>query len=76
MTDISTNISDSLIFNHDHSYQVESNARPEVFQSFVDYLVDDKMPDINIENINEFIELSEEFNVLKEEIERKKEFLL
>lgn len=73
LADISPNISKSLIFGLNHQYHIESDVSDEVFQSFIQYLISDEIPDIQINNINEFSELSKEFHLLEEVIQNKKE---
>lgn len=73
LADISPNISKSLIFGLNHQYHIESDVSDEVFQSFMQYLISDEIPDIQINNINEFSELSKEFHLLEEVIQNKKE---
>lgn len=70
--DISPNILNSIIINSHHQYQVESNVSENTFQSFVNYLINDLIPDIEIDNINEYNQLSQEFGLLREIIENKK----
>lgn len=72
LVNISQTISRSLIFNSNHEYQVESNVSDEVFQSFIEYLVNDRLPEIEIETFDEFLQLSEEFQILREFIEEKR----
>lgn len=72
LTDISENISKILITSQNHQYEIQSNVSDDVFQSFIEYLVYSKHPDIQIDNIHEYIELSTEFNILQDIIENKK----
>ena len=72
LIDISAKISRSLIYNSNHEYQVESTVSDEVFLSFIDYLVNDKLPEIEIETFNEFFLLSEEFEILQDFVEEKR----
>ena len=51
---ISPEISNKLIINSDHQYTIKSNVSEEVLQSFINYLVNDEIPDIQIENYNEY----------------------
>lgn len=69
--DISPDIYNYLIFNSDHSYHVKSNVSEEVFQSFLNYLINDEEPDINLDNINQYYEISQEFNLLQKIISAK-----
>lgn len=75
LSDLPENILISLITVPNHQYQVKSNVCEEVFGSFIKYLVDNKLPDITINNINEYIELNSEFQLLSHIIEQKKEQL-
>lgn len=69
---ISEDISSSLIFGPQHHYQVKSNVTDEVFQSFIKYLANSERPDIQLSNIHQYIELSQEFQILQEMIDEKK----
>ncbi|KAK8840225.1 hypothetical protein M9Y10_031170 [Tritrichomonas musculus] len=60
-----------MIFNSDHSYHDKSNVSEEVFQSFLNYLINDEEPDINLDNVNQYYEISQEFNLLQEIISAK-----
>ncbi|KAK8887431.1 hypothetical protein M9Y10_038475 [Tritrichomonas musculus] len=75
LLDISPDISNSLVFGQNHYYCLKSKVNENVFQSFIDYLVDDKIPDIDVFNFNEFMQLSQEFNILIEFLEDKKKQL-
>lgn len=71
---ISQSISQELIFNDDHKYQVQSKVSEEVFQEFYQYLLDGTEPEIHFDTIYEFKQLSQEFEIqeLKLNIEKKK----
>lgn len=69
---ISEDVSSSLIFGPQHHYQVKSNVTDEVFQSFIKYLANSERPDIQLSNIHQYIELSQEFQILQEMIDEKK----
>ena len=60
---IDQNIYESLIANH--QYKVKSNVSMEIFQSFIDYLVNNKKPNIDISNASEFEKLSNEFDCMQ-----------
>ncbi|KAK8883702.1 hypothetical protein M9Y10_042800 [Tritrichomonas musculus] len=59
---IGQNIYKTLITNH--QYEVKSNVSNEVFQSFIDYMVNNEIPDINARNASEFEKLSNEFDYM------------
>lgn len=61
---------------NDHSYQVQSTISESIFQSFIDYLIYNKVLEINDNNVDEFSELNQEFKFepLDDLIEMKKEF--
>ena len=71
---ISQSISQELIFNDDHKYQVQSKVSEEVFQEFYQYLIDGTEPEIHFDTIYELKQLSQEFEIqeLKLNIENKK----
>lgn len=72
--DIKQNISNSLI-SGSFQYHVNSDVSEEVFQSFINYLEKDEIPDIQFNNINEYRQLSQEFGILSEKLDQKtKEF--
>lgn len=71
MLDISPKIVNILIFNKNHQYQVESKVSENVFQSFLKYLINDDIPDIQIDNFNEYLQLSKEFKILDDIIKAK-----
>ena len=68
---ISKFITDALIFNVDHRYEVQSKVSEEVFESFIKYLIEEEEPKIEINNYHEYLELKEEFNIMKEIITKK-----
>lgn len=72
LVNIPTKISKSLVFDNQHQYKVESDVSEEVFQSFLNYLINDTLPDIQINNFNEFLQLNQEFQLLDDIIEEKK----
>ena len=57
---ININIFNSLISNH--QYHVNSIINDQTFQSFLDFLVNKKEPEITHDNIQDFSQLSQEFN--------------
>lgn len=73
ISNISPEISKNLIFEPNHSYQVISDVSEKVFEDFIEYLINDTIPNINLDNINEFINLSDEFKILGEIIDQKKD---
>lgn len=72
MMDISPLISKHLIFSTNHQYIVKSKVRKEVFQTFLDYLVADSLPDIQIDTFNDYLQLTTEFCILKDYVEQRK----
>ena len=74
IVNINPNIYKSLIFKH--QYQVESNVDVSIFRCFIDYLVNKIQPEINLDNINDYLKLSEEFKFqpLLQLIQSTKEF--
>ena len=71
IVEIPHKITKALIFNQSHQYQVESNVNDDIFQSFIDYMINDELPDINISNINDFLQLSQEFGLLEDDLKTK-----
>lgn len=61
-----------FINNKNRQYCIQSDVSDEVFESFVNYLITDTLPKINIQNIQEYMQLSQEFNLLGDFIEKKK----
>ena len=74
LTRINSLIFYSLISHH--RYQVKSKINEIIFQSFIDYLVNDKLPGINYNNIDEYSLLNQEFQFepLRDMIEMIYEF--
>lgn len=62
LDDISANIYKDLIDNQ--KYIVKSFVKEDVFESFIQYLIDNKKPDINFQNKHDFSLLSQEFNIM------------
>lgn len=80
LMNISSNIREELIFSQQHQYHVQSKIRTEVFEDFIKYLTTNEIPNLSISNINEYDDLSSEFETLLDEVEEKKnelgEFLI
>lgn len=68
IVEIRHKITKVLIFSSSHQYQVESNVTDDIFQLFINYMINDELPDINI---NDFLQLSQEFGLLEEELKAK-----
>lgn len=49
-----------------HEYTIQSKIKNDTFQSFLNYWNDDELPQITLENIWEYYQLSEEFGILRE----------
>lgn len=62
LDDISSTIYQSL--TEDHQYVVQSFVSEEVFQSFIKYLINNDIPNINFHNKFEYHQLSKEFNIM------------
>ena len=50
----------------DEKYDVKSKVTDYVFQQFIDHWVDQKIPDINFDNIIQFDQLANEFDRMKD----------
>lgn len=61
--DISQNILQTLIHDQKHQYEVQTNVPEEIFQNFIDYLVNNTVSGINIENFYLYFQLCEEFEI-------------
>ena len=61
---------------NDRSYQVQTTISESIFQSFIDYLIYNKVLEINDNNVDELSEINQEFKFerLADLIEMKKEF--
>ena len=46
-------------------YEIKSDVSEKVFQSFINYLINNGIPEIDDSNILEYDKLSEEFNIMK-----------
>ena len=47
-------------------YEVKTRSSELIFQSFVTYWVNEEIPDLQFDNIDEYHELSQEFDIMKE----------
>lgn len=65
--DINPNIYNILKMKH--KYTVKSKINYEIFQSFINYLVNGEIPNISIENFSEYTKISEEFDFMKDLIQ-------
>ncbi|KAK8839706.1 hypothetical protein M9Y10_031410 [Tritrichomonas musculus] len=72
LTKVASKIYNCLVFNPSHQYYVESNVSENVFKSFLNYWIKEEIPNINISNFFEYHNLSQEFNLLTDIIEKKK----
>lgn len=63
--EIKTSIYYQLLVDPNHKYFVESNISEQNFQSFIDFLVNDKEPNITTYNYYDFLQLSQEFQYTK-----------
>lgn len=52
-----------------HKYEVKSNVSDQIFQSFIDHWVNNRNPEINVNNISEYELLSQEFDRMQDIIE-------
>lgn len=52
-----------------HQYQVQSDVSEDVFQGFLDNWVKRTLPDINLDNIEQYEKLSKEFELMKDLVE-------
>ena len=55
-------------------YKVKSRVNEQIFTSFVNYLVNNVIPEICLNNISEYDELSQEFDIMHEIIQIFKKF--
>lgn len=61
LDNISPSISHSLVLNPNHEYTVKSKVSEAVFQSFLEHWLKGTPSDIQIYNIDEYIQLNQEF---------------
>ena len=73
LTKVSSNVYNQLIFNNPHQYIIESDVSENVLRSFINYWINEEMPTITIHNFYEYYNLSQEFGLLTEILEKKKE---
>lgn len=64
LNDIPPSILNTLVTDPNHRYYVKSDVTEEVFQNFIDYLVEDQIPDIQEDDFYLYYELCEEFNLM------------
>lgn len=60
--DISQNIISTLVNSPNHQYHVKTKVNEEIFQNFINYLIDDTIPHIDEDNFYYYYELCDEFN--------------
>ncbi|KAK8845986.1 hypothetical protein M9Y10_020924 [Tritrichomonas musculus] len=60
ISDVNPTIYSQLL--SDHRYFIKSNVKKEVVQSFINHWVNREIPDINVTNITDYIQLSQEFD--------------
>lgn len=63
LLDIKPDIYEKLLITKE--YQVKSQVDDDIFQSFINYLIDKKTPNICIKNITQYDKLSEEFDFMR-----------
>lgn len=63
-----------MIFRENHKYEVQSKISDEIFQQFLQYLINGTETEIYFDTIYELNQLSKEFqiNELQEKIEKKR----
>lgn len=72
LSDLPLEIYNILVFDSNHQYIIQSKVSEEVLKSFINYLVNEKTPDITDTNFFEYYQLNQEFNILNELIQSKK----
>ncbi|KAK8845060.1 hypothetical protein M9Y10_021236 [Tritrichomonas musculus] len=72
LTNTSEKVYNSLIFNNPRQYNLESKVSTEVLKSFISYWIEGEIPNITIENFEEYSDLSEEFQLMQDIIENKR----
>lgn len=72
LTNTSEKVYNSLIFNNPRQYNLESKVSAEVLKSFISYWIEGEIPNITIENFEEYSDLSEEFQLMQDIIENKR----
>lgn len=63
LSDVGSNIIDAI--QKDNKYYIESDVNESVLQSFVDHWMNKKIPDILISNFDQYYQLSQEFDRMK-----------
>lgn len=72
LSDINQDIYTQLLFSPNHTYIVSSDVSEEIFQSFLDYWIQQKKPEINSKNVYEYLNLSDEFQIMQDLIKAAK----
>ncbi|KAK8875598.1 hypothetical protein M9Y10_005767 [Tritrichomonas musculus] len=73
LPNVNKEIYSKLLFTPSHTYIVKSNVDDSIFQSFINYWVDEKEPKIQLENYYQYYLLSQEFNLMENLLELSKE---
>lgn len=71
LRDVPNDIYNTLIFSK-NQYEIKSKVKDEVLEFFVQYMVREEVPIIDIDNFSQYEELSNEFNLMKDLIQQKK----
>lgn len=72
LVDVDDEIYSQLIYNPNHEYHVKSKVSEETFSSFLEYWISGKEPLITHINLFEYVQLSEEFKIMNEVIQKTK----
>lgn len=72
LLDVDDDIYSQLIYNPNHEYQVKSEVSEENFSLFLEYWTLGKEPLITSKNLIEYEQLSEEFKIMNEVIQKAK----
>lgn len=75
LMDVSDTVYNAIFNDPQHQYYVQSKVSLEVLYSFIKCWTEDIIPDINLNNIREYNELSSEFGLMKEIIDEKKRLM-
>ncbi|KAK8838471.1 beta-1,3-glucan linked protein [Tritrichomonas musculus] len=67
LSTINQNIYKILVLNHE--YVIQSSVNKKTFEMFIRYMVKREIPDLDLDNIDQFEKLSEEFDVMKDIIQ-------
>lgn len=66
LSDVNPDIFEQIISDPKHKYYVKSDVSESIFESFINFWVQETKPEVNIENYYQYLQLSQEFCLMQE----------